>query len=137
MRRPRCRLQCLAGHCNYHRSVFFFLFFSPYFAIFPTSGKPLRLKICFPQYFGITRRYFCFIKIYSLIAFLISLRMLQTDYSFENRVNSQSGPTVKTKWKSGQSKKRNKIGAKFEKTSWILRGILPFDCHLDLLCITC
>ena len=116
VRHPRWRLQCVAGHCYYHRSVFLFLaqaalrappevafamrswplllpsfslssivnhpwwrmkrswpLFSPTFFSFfffyafcfsPTSGKLPRLKICFPQYFGITRRYMQKIIIY-------------------------------------------------------------------------
>ena len=38
------------------QSLFFFLF-PPVFCFLPTSGKLPRLRICFPQYFGITRRY--------------------------------------------------------------------------------
>ena len=49
--------QCVAGHRYYQLSVFlsFSLFYV--FCCWPTSGKLPRLKICFPQYFGITRRY--------------------------------------------------------------------------------
>ena len=57
MRHPRWRLQCVAGHCYYHRSVFFFFFFPPVFCFWHTSGKLPCVTICFPQYFGITRRY--------------------------------------------------------------------------------
>ena len=53
-------LQCVAGHCYYHRSVFplsFFLSLS-IFCFWPTSGNLPCAKICFPQYFGIlSRRY--------------------------------------------------------------------------------
>ena len=85
---PRWRLQCVAGHYYYHRSVFlsffgpgglrapcviecamcslaiiitivqsFFLFLFSVFCFWPTSGNLPCAKICFPQYFGITRRY--------------------------------------------------------------------------------
>ena len=57
VRHTRWRLQCVAGHCYYQLSVsplssFFYVFF-----FWPTSRKLPRLKICFPQYFGKTRRY--------------------------------------------------------------------------------
>ena len=57
VRRPRWRLQCVAGHCCYHHSVFFSLSLFSVFCFWPTSGNLPRLNICFPQYFGITRRY--------------------------------------------------------------------------------
>ena len=46
-----------AGHC-FHLLSFFFLFSFFYaFCFSPTSGNLPCVKICFPQYFGITRRY--------------------------------------------------------------------------------
>ena len=48
--------QSKAGHCFhllFFRSFFCFLLFTPS----PTSGNLPGVKICFPQYFGITRRY--------------------------------------------------------------------------------
>ena len=53
VRHPRWRLQYVAGHCYYQLSVFFFSIF----CFWPTSVKLPRLKISFPRYFGITRRY--------------------------------------------------------------------------------
>ena len=60
VRHPRWRLQCVAGHRYYHRSVslsFFLFSLSSVFCFWPTSGNLPCVKICFPQYFGITRRY--------------------------------------------------------------------------------
>ena len=48
-------LQCVAGHCYYPLSRF--LSFFSVFCFWNTSGKLPCVKICFPQYFGITRRY--------------------------------------------------------------------------------
>ena len=46
------------GHCYYQLSLSLSFFpFSSVFYFWPTSGKLPRLKICFPQYFGINRRY--------------------------------------------------------------------------------
>ena len=55
----RWRLQCIAGHCYYHRSVSLlsYFFFLSVFCFWSTSGKFPKLKFCFPQYFGRTRRY--------------------------------------------------------------------------------
>ena len=50
------RLQCVVFHCFYHHSVFLFSFLSV-FCFWPTSGNLPCAKICFPQYFSITRRY--------------------------------------------------------------------------------
>ena len=48
---------------------FFFFLFSYAFCFSPTSGNLPCVKICFPQYFGITRRYmqkiFCLGNFYS------------------------------------------------------------------------
>ena len=69
----RWHLQCVAGHCYYQLSLFFLFSFSV-FCFWPTSGKLPRLKICFPQYFGITRRYlqnkYCFYNFTSYWPFL-------------------------------------------------------------------
>ena len=46
VRHPRWRLQCLAGHCYYHRSVFFF---SPSFAFDPLWGKSRVWKFVSPN----------------------------------------------------------------------------------------
>ena len=51
---PEVALHCVAGHCYYQLSVS--LFFFSVFCFWPTSGNILWLKICFPQYFGMTRR---------------------------------------------------------------------------------
>ena len=56
---PRWSLQCVAIVITNFR--YFSLFFFYVFCFWPTSGKLLRLKICFPQYFGITRRYIIFL----------------------------------------------------------------------------
>ena len=52
-----------AGHCfhllfsfSFFLFFFFFFFFSAFY-FSPTSGNLPCVKICFPQYFGITRRY--------------------------------------------------------------------------------
>ena len=48
-----------AGHCFhllFSFSFFFFFFFSAFY-FSPTSGNLPCVKICLPQYFGITRRY--------------------------------------------------------------------------------
>ena len=50
-----------AGHCFHLLFFFFFFFFSSSFSyafcFSPTLGNLPCVKICFPQYFGITRRY--------------------------------------------------------------------------------
>ena len=49
-----------AGHCFhllFSSFFFFFFFFFSAFYFSPTSGNLPCVKICFPQYFGITRRY--------------------------------------------------------------------------------
>ena len=56
VRNQRGHLQCIAGNCFYHSSVFPLSFLSV-FCFWPTSGKLLFVKICFPQYFCITRIY--------------------------------------------------------------------------------
>ena len=52
--------QSEAGHC-FHQLFFLFLlllfFFFSAFYFSPTSGNLPCVKICFPQYFGINRRY--------------------------------------------------------------------------------
>ena len=50
-------LACEAGHCFHLLFSFFFLFFFLRLLLSSTSGNLPCVKICFPQYFGITRRY--------------------------------------------------------------------------------
>ena len=53
-------LQCVAGHCYYQLSLSLSSLFSstPSSAFDPLPGISVPcVKICFPQYFGITRRY--------------------------------------------------------------------------------
>ena len=67
---PEVALQCVAGHRYYQLSLFLYLFFffsPPSFAFEPLWGKLPRLKISFPQYFGITRRY---MQIITIIIFI-------------------------------------------------------------------
>ena len=69
VRHLKWRLQCVVGHCYYHNSVS--LSFLSVFCFWPTSGKLPRLKICFPHYFGLTRRYICkkiYIYLHSVMA---------------------------------------------------------------------
>ena len=46
------KLQCVAGHCYYQLSLSL-----SFFCFWPTSRNLPCVKICFPQYFGLTRRY--------------------------------------------------------------------------------
>ena len=50
-------LQCVAGHCYYHLSVFLSSFFSPTFPFDPLWGNFRSWKFVSPNIFGITRRY--------------------------------------------------------------------------------
>ena len=58
-----------AGHCFhlFFSSLFFFFFFCYAFCFSPTSGNLPCVKICSPQYFGITRRYMQKKKIFLVI----------------------------------------------------------------------
>ena len=61
--------QSEAGHCFhllsfFFLSFFFFFFFFSAFYFSPTSENLPCVKICFPQYFGITRRYMHKINIF-------------------------------------------------------------------------
>ena len=47
----------LFSHTFFFFLLLFFFFFSYAFCFSPTSGNLPCVKICFPQYFGITRRY--------------------------------------------------------------------------------
>ena len=67
VRHPRWHLQCVTGHCYYQLSVSLSFFYV--FCFWPTSGKLLRLKICFLQYFGITRRYMHFFSFFFFVVF--------------------------------------------------------------------
>ena len=63
-----------AGYCFHLLFFFFFFFFFSAFYFSPTSGNLPCVKICFPQYFGITRRYlqnkYCFYNFTSYWPFL-------------------------------------------------------------------
>ena len=59
-------LQCVAGLCYYHRMVRLSSSSLSVFCFWPTSGNLPCAKICFPQYFGITRRYMPKMKIFFL-----------------------------------------------------------------------
>ena len=57
MRHPRCRLQCVAGHCYYPLSLFFLSFFFLRLLLLTHFRETPVCEIISPQYFGITRRY--------------------------------------------------------------------------------
>ena len=85
---------CLLGHCYYHSSVFFFFFFFlSVFCSWPTSGNLPCLKICFPQYFGITRRNIFFLKIEVIFIFLPKKADFRAFFRHGQRSVAEPGPT--------------------------------------------
>ena len=79
-----------AGHC-FH--LFYFFFFSAFY-FSPTSGNLPFVKVCFPQYFGLTRRYMQK-KIFLLGNFYFFTKKADFGACFRNgqRSVTEPGPT--------------------------------------------